>query len=322
MHTPDFWHKNCAAAYAFAPLGWAFAAIGKFRRSMASPYRAPIPVICVGNVVAGGAGKTPICLWLGQYWRKAGKSVCFLSYGYGGIYEGPLEVNPHIHQALQVGDEGLLLSRTASTIIGHDRRGAAKLAVESGTDIIVMDDGFQNPFLYKDLSLLVLDGEYGLGNGRIIPAGPLRENIKDAMQRADAVVLYGEDRHGLLRHVPGNKPILRAGLEPDSDQINNLRGKKLIAFAGLGRPQKFFAMLRGQGLDVIAAHSFPDHHLYHDSDLLLLQEQAEKENAVLVTTAKDAVRFDPQSREKLAVVNVDVVWQDLTTLENMLSRLV
>lgn len=235
MRAPDFWHKDCAAAYTFAPIGWAYDAIGKLRRKWMTPYKAPVPVICVGNVVAGGAGKTPVAMAIGEYLKARGKIVHYLSYGYAAIQEGPLLVDPMFHRPMDVGDEGILLSRLAPTWIGHDRRGAAKLAVEDGAEILVMDDGFQNPFLTKDLSLLVIDGEYGLGNGRLIPAGPLRERLPDALKRAEAVVFYGYDKQNILPQIPADKIVLTATIVPDPAQMEKLRGQKAIAFAGLGR---------------------------------------------------------------------------------------
>ncbi len=320
MQTPDFWHIDCAAARCFAPLSWVYSGLGKLRRDLAKTYKSPVPVICVGNVVAGGAGKTPVCLSLGEYFKRHTHTPAYLGYGYGGLYGGPLVVDPHMHQAIHVGDEALLLTRMGTTVIGEDRVGAAKLAVAEGADIIIMDDGFQNPYLHKDFSFLVLDGEYGLGNGRIIPAGPLREKFADAVSRADAVILYGQDNHGLFASIPPEKPVLRAKLAPDARQIEKLRGKKLFAFAGIGRPQKFYQTLRDQGLDVVKTCDFPDHHYFHSAEIALLLREAQRIGAVVVTTTKDFVRLEQAVQDEIESISVKVEWQDPDKLSGLLAR--
>lgn len=320
MQTPEFWHIDCPAARCFTPLSWLYAGLGKMRRDFAKTYKASVPVICVGNVVAGGAGKTPICLSLGEFFKKQNKTPVFLSYGYGGIYGGPLVVDPHAHQAIHVGDEALLLTRTGITVIGEDRVAASKLAVSEGADVIVMDDGFQNPYLHKDLSLLVVDGEYGVGNGRIIPAGPLREKFDHAVDRADTIVLYGQDKHHLFARIPSSKPILQARMVPDARQIEKLKGRKIMAFAGIGRPQKFYHMLRDYGLNVIETHDFPDHHYFNSSEIVLLIKEAERQGAHLVTTAKDLVRIEQNLQENIEPIHVRVEWSDPGQLEKLLSR--
>lgn len=320
MQTPEFWHIDCAAARVFSPLGWVYGAMGDLRRRLATPYRAQMPVVCVGNVVAGGAGKTPVCLALGQWCRARDVSPVFLGHGYGGLYGGPLVVDPHHHTALMVGDEALLLTRAGVTVIGQDRAGCARLAESEGADVIIMDDGFQNPYLHKDLSLLVLDGEYGLGNSRLIPAGPLREKFTVALARADAIVFYGQDRHGLKSRIPLGKKVLGARLVPDSAQMEQLRGKKLLAFAGIGRPQKFYDLLRGAGQDVVATHNFPDHHYFHSSEIVLLQQQALRQDAVLVTTTKDWVRLDAPLREVVTPIAVELVWDEPEAVDTMMTN--
>ncbi len=320
MKTPEFWHIDCPAARCFTPASWLFLWAGKMRRKFATAYRAPVPVICVGNMVAGGAGKTPICLSLGEYFKARNKSAVFLGYGYGGLYGGPLVVDPHLHLPIHVGDEAFLLTRTAVTVIGEDRVGAAKLAVAESAEVIIMDDGFQNPYLHKDLSLLVIDGEYGLGNGRIIPAGPLREKLDDALARADAVVLYGDDRHGFSKSIPKDKPILSCRLVPDQNQIDRLKGKKLLAFAGIGRPQKFYDMLRQYGLNVAQTFDFSDHHYFNSSEIVLMQREADQAGLTIVTTTKDLVRLDQPLRENLEAIKVTVAWDQPERLDDLLAR--
>mgnify|MGYP000638645222 CR=1 FL=1 len=193
MRAPDFWQpgKGGFAAMALAPLGRVYAAAGAARRAAARPWKAPVPVICIGNLVAGGAGKTPVALDFGKRLIDSGETVHFLSRGYGGTEKGPLRIDPAIHTCQAVGDEPLLLARLAPTWIAADRRLGCQAAVAAGAGIVIMDDGFQNPTTVKDLSVIVIDGGYGFGNGRVMPAGPLREPVAAGLKRAQAVVVIG-----------------------------------------------------------------------------------------------------------------------------------
>ncbi|MGD9650524.1 MAG: tetraacyldisaccharide 4'-kinase [Dongiaceae bacterium] len=321
MRAPEFWDKNCAAAVTFAPLGWIYGALGRLRRALATPYRAGVPVICIGNVVAGGAGKTPVALAVAKYLQAKGRIVHFLSYGYGGLEEGPLLVDPLRHSAVDVGDEALLLARQAPAWIGHDRKAAARLAVEDGAEILIMDDGFQYPFLYKDISILVVDGQYGLGNGYLIPAGPLRERLKDALLRAAAVIRMGEDSSGIDAKLGGAKKIWEAKLMAPEIERKRWQGKKVVAFAAIGRPAKFFATLKNLGAEIIATHAFPDHHLFATWELPLILDQARKNGAVAVTTQKDAVRIDPLLRQQIEILPVDAVFTDDKALDQILGAI-
>ncbi|MGE5766800.1 MAG: tetraacyldisaccharide 4'-kinase, partial [Bacteroidota bacterium] len=224
MRTPEFWHSENTAARLLAPLGLAWQAAGAARRAFVRPWRAPVPVICVGNLVAGGAGKTPVVLSLLTLLRARGLRPAALTRGYGGSAAGPLLVDPARHDAATVGDEALLLAATGPTWLARDRVDGAREAVEEGAEVLVMDDGFQNPGLKKDLSLLVVDAGYGFGNGRVMPAGPLRETPAAGFARADAVVIVGGgDVAGIVARLPHGLPVLRARLEPRDRTLANRR---------------------------------------------------------------------------------------------------
>ncbi len=193
MRQPEFWRHDGAVAKILTPLGWAFHGAGRIRRWAARPYCAPIPVICVGNLVAGGAGKTPVAMAIADMLLAARRKPHFLTRGFGGGLAGPVRVDRSGHDAGAVGDEALLLADMAPCWVARDRADGARAAVDAGAEIIVMDDGFQNPQPAKDLSLIVIDGGVGFGNRRVIPAGPLRENLAAGIRRADAAILIGLD---------------------------------------------------------------------------------------------------------------------------------
>jgi len=311
---PEFWARDGIAAQLLQPLAWAHEAAGAARRAMVHPWRAPVPVICVGNLVAGGAGKTPVVLSLAQRLSARGARPHILSRGYGGRAAGPLRVDPARHGAAEVGDEPLLLAAAAPTWVARDRAAGARAAAAAGAGLILMDDGFQNPHLQKDLALLVIDGAYGFGNGRIIPAGPLREPVAAALARADAVVRIGEDEAGVAASL-GGVPVLAAALAPVADTVFD---GPVAAFAGIGRPAKFFRTLAATGARIVAQHAFPDHHPYTERDLARLAAAAG--GTQLVTTEKDAVRLPPAWRGRVAVLKVEVRWQDAAALDALLAR--
>ncbi|MBP5858900.1 tetraacyldisaccharide 4'-kinase [Marivibrio halodurans] len=298
MKTPAHWRRDGAVARLLAPLGALYAGAGRLRRRLVTPYRAGLPVICVGNVTAGGAGKTPVVQALVALLSERGARPAILLRGHGGREAGPLRVDTARHGARDVGDEALLHAELAPTWIARDRAAGAR-AVEAarddrgGPDILILDDGFQNPGLSHDLSFLVFDGAAGLGNGRMIPAGPLREPLADALARADAVVLVGADAGGLARRVPGGMPLTAARMTPRLPEGLS-PGDRVVAFAGIGRPEKFFEALEGLGLAIVERVAFADHHPYSTHDLRDIADRARTARAVPVTTAKDAARLAGQ----------------------------
>lgn len=320
MRAPEFWHGRGGpvaglAAGILAPLGSVWDAGARLRRAMARPYRAPVPVICVGNLVAGGAGKTPVVLALADALAGLGVTVHIVSRGYGGRVVGPLRVDPARHDAAAVGDEALLLAARAPCWVARDRPAGVGEATAAGAEVILLDDGFQNPSIEKDLSLVVVDAEYGFGNARVMPAGPLREPAAAGLARADAVVLIG-DGNGPAELQGAGKPILRARLEPI--EAGRLAGAPVVAFAGIGRPEKFFATLRRAGAVLVATRAFSDHHPFADREIAALRREAEGAGARLVTTAKDWVRLPPQLRDGIEVLEVEICWEDRAAIAQLL----
>ena len=302
MREPPFWWRAAGIeAYLLAPAAAAYGAVAASRLKREG-YRARVPVICVGNPTLGGAGKTPTALAAALMLKAAGERPVFLSRGYGGRQRGPLLVAPDRDRAADVGDEPLLLARVAPTVVAHDRVEGAKAAHAAGASVIMMDDGFQNPALAKDFSVLVIDGRRGLGNSRVFPAGPLRAPFDAQLGRADAVVLVGAVGEGAA--IAGaaaearKLPLFQARLEPDREAIAALAGQRVLAFAGIGDPEKVFATLREAGIVVAATRSFADHHRYTQADARDLCRHADAEGLTLVTTEKDTARL--QGEEAMA----------------------
>jgi tetraacyldisaccharide 4'-kinase len=289
------------------------------RRVARSGWRAPVPVICCGNVTVGGAGKTTLALDLGLRLLARGRRVHFLSRGYGGSGRGTHRVGPG-DIAAAVGDEPLLLAEVAPTWTGADRAASARAAVAAGAEVLMLDDGLQNPTLCKDLSLLVIDGATGFGNGRVMPAGPLREPVAAGVSRCQAAVLIGSDLAGAAAVLPRGLPLLRARLV-HGPEVDALAGRKVLAFAGIASPEKFFATLAEAGVVLAGRKGFPDHHPYTDPELRRLLAEAARLDAVLVTTAKDAVRLPAALRAEVFVAGVAIAWEDAAAIEALLLQL-
>jgi tetraacyldisaccharide 4'-kinase len=299
MREPAFWWREAGlAAGLLAPLAAVYGAVASARLAQRGA-RAGAPVICIGNLTVGGAGKTPLALTLARLLKAAGETPILLSRGYGGRLAGPLRVDPARHHAADVGDEPLLLARDAATFVARDRVKGARAAVAAGASVIVMDDGFQNPSLQKNFSVLVVDGRRGIGNGRVVPAGPLRAPLNAQLARAHALVVVGSPNRAAgvaaAAHVRG-VPIFAAGLAPDAAVAAALAGSRVLAFAGIGDPQKFFATLAAAGVAAAATRSFPDHHRYSGAEASMLCAEADREGLMLVTTEKDLARMQGDSR--------------------------
>jgi tetraacyldisaccharide 4'-kinase len=293
MREPAYWWREPGlAAGVVAPLAAIYGAVAA-RRMARRGHDAGVPVVCIGNPTVGGAGKTPLALAATRMLAAVGARPVLLSRGYGGQLPGPLQVDPLKHRAADVGDEPLLLAGVAPTIVARDRIAGAVAACAAGAGVIVMDDGFQNPSLQRDFSVLVVDGRRGIGNGKVIPAGPLRAPLDAQLARANALVIVGSSGGAsALGGLPDRgMPVFRASLVPDAGSIAALGGGQVFAFAGIGDPEKFFATLRAAGIAVTATRSFPDHHRYTGAEAEALCEQADRDGLVLVTTQKDAVRL-------------------------------
>jgi tetraacyldisaccharide 4'-kinase len=285
----------------------------------AHPYKAKIPVICVGNVVAGGSGKTPTALALGAIAIEQGRKVGFVTRGYGGTESGIVRVDVTRHSAAQVGDEALLLARIAPVWVGRDRVAAIREA-EKHSNLIILDDGLQNPNVLPDLSLLVVDGVVGFGNGQVIPAGPLREKLSQALRRVSAVLIVGDASANLLAQLPPQLPVLNAYLQPNMPRGVNGQ-QKYFAFAGIGRPQKFYDVCQAAGLNIVGTQDFADHHAFTFSEIKAVNKTAMSVGATLLTTEKDFVRIPPQFRSQVKTLPVDLVFSHREVIETLLLNL-
>jgi tetraacyldisaccharide 4'-kinase len=305
MREPAFWWREAGlAANLLAPLGALYGAVAA-RRMRKPGHRAHAMVVCIGNLTVGGAGKTPTAMAAARLLRDAGANPAFLTRGYGGRLAGPIVVAP-THTAADVGDEPLLLARVAPTVVAHDRVAGAAAAIAAGADTIVMDDGFQNASLDKDLSVLVVDGRRGIGNGKVFPAGPLRAPLKAQLARAQALLVVGEagwsTRGAVSAAQAGGLPLLTGRLVPDPAAVAALAGARVLAFAGIADPDKFFATVRDAGIAVEATRRFADHRRFSAPDAKRLIAQAEQSRLTLVTTEKDLARMtgDPALAELAA----------------------
>jgi tetraacyldisaccharide 4'-kinase len=294
IRAPRFWHQPTGwQAQLLAPFGWVYGAVTAWRMNRPG-VRADVPVICVGNLTVGGAGKTPTVLKLAALLKAEGRTPFILSRGYGGRARGPVRVDVGLHDAATVGDEPLMMAAHAPVIVARDRVKGAALAVQAGADVLLMDDGLQNPALTKDFTLAVVDGGAGIGNGYVLPAGPLRAPLARQWPHVGAVLVIGAGAPGAAvteAAKAAGKPVLCGTLRLDDAAVAQLAGQPLLAFAGIGRPEKFFDSLREAGLDLCASRAFGDHHPYTAANLASLQAEARAEGLTLVTTQKDAARL-------------------------------
>jgi len=317
LHSPAFWYKQKTITDKvlrgiFFPASLVYGWCAKKRFELYYPVPMQKPVICIGNLVVGGAGKTQIVMSLVDMLKERGYNPHILTRGYGGEEVGPVQVNPEHDVAKYVGDEALLLVHKAPTWVAHNRPLGAQSAIDSGANIVIMDDGFQNPIIYKNFSILAIDGAVGFGNKTLIPAGPLRETIEAGVNRADAVIIIGEDKvkaEEKIRSIRANITIVYAKIVPCKNNPE-IKGRKVAAFAGIGRPTKFKDTLEEQGAEVVIWRTFPDHYEYKENELKELILEAKNKEALLLTTAKDYVRLPVQIKEHIQKYEVDLAWID------------
>lgn len=329
MKTPDFWYAPPGAlsgglAAALAPAAWIYGCAAAARAHSKIPWRAPVPVISVGNLVAGGAGKTPVALELTARLKARGAHPAAVLRGYGADIKGALCVDPARHSAADTGDEALLHAAAAPTWVSSNRRLGAEAAAAAGCGVIVLDDAHQNRDLEKTLSFVVIDGAAGFGNGKRIPAGPLREPAAAGLARADAVIILGDDAQGCAALAPKGAPVLCADVVPDAAAAA-LAGETCTAFAGIARPGKAFKTMRDAGLNLVSTHAFADHHVYTADERARLLDAASSSGASgarLVTTAKDWVRLPAEFRENVTPFGVRLIWRggDAARIDALLGR--
>ena len=313
MKTPTYWKNKNIISLLLWPFGCLYGLATATRLLLKTPHKVDAKVICVGNLTAGGTGKTPVSISLANILQQNGQNPYFVSRGYGGKLKG-LQVMPDIHNAADVGDEPLLLARQAPVIINPDRYAGALMAEQEGANYIIMDDGFQNPSLYKDISFVVIDGNIGLGNGFCIPAGPLREFKDLGLHRASAIMLIGEDTHDLAASF-GKLPVFKGRIKPVSPSPLTY---DIVAFAGIGRPEKFYQSLSGCGFNIVETRDFPDHHFYTEDELNQLIALGKQHKAPVYTTAKDFVKIPPRLQSKFKVLEIAIEWENPSELANFI----
>ncbi len=315
MKTPTYWKNINILSLVLWPLGCVYGLATALRLMIRTPHKVNAKVICVGNLTAGGTGKTPVAISLAAILQQNGKNPYFISRGYGGKLKA-LQVVSGRHTAADVGDEPLLLARQAPVMINPDRYAGALIAEQEGADYVIMDDGFQNPTLYKDISFVVIDGSFGLGNGFCIPAGPLREFKRAGLKRASAIMLIGDDTHHLADSF-GRLPVFRGRIKAVSPSPLTY---DVVAFAGIGRPGKFYQSLQECGFKVVATKDFPDHHFYTEDELNAMIALGKQHKAPVYTTAKDFVKIPPHLQSKFKVLEIAIEWENPSELADFMLR--
>lgn len=305
MKQPSFWKEVSLYNFLLFPFSIIYQLISCIKNAVSRPYKPSKPVICIGNVTVGGAGKTPTAIAIAKIITDMGKKPVFLTRGYGGSLRVTTIVNPDIHKAKDTGDEPILLSRVATTIVSKNRVTGAKLACEKDFDVIIMDDGLQNPTIEKTISLLVIDGSYGIGSGYIIPAGPLRESLKSGLSKVEAVVFIGDDKKYILSKLE-DKKIIKAKIKAKK---HDKKTDKYVAFCGLGNPDKFFNTLVENGYNVREKKEFPDHYNYKQQDIDDLKNLAKSWNAKLITTEKDYVRLSNVHKKDIETLPISIEFE-------------
>lgn len=328
MKAPRFWSNPRRApgliSTALLPMSWIWQAASALRNAGKGPVKVDVPVLCIGNLTAGGAGKSPMVAALQSRLTGQGIDVHVVSRGYGGKTTGPHRVDERKDSFHDVGDEPLMLSANGPVWVARDRVAGAQAAIRAGAELILLDDGFQNPGLHKDGAILMVDAGQGYGNARLIPAGPLREGLQGGMARADLTVVLGSEteRQSCLATWPeiATLPVVEAELAPQQTGLP-LTGEDVLAFAGIGRPQKFFNTLRGMGANLIATHAFADHQPFPIAILRRLLREAREAGALLVTTEKDAVRLPQSMRTEVITVQVRLEPSDWGAIDTLIQRI-
>jgi tetraacyldisaccharide 4'-kinase len=314
LKSPKFWFKDKGLlSLLLYPLSFIYAVCDRivFWRRSKNTFKSSAKVICVGNITVGGSGKTPVVEKLCEFFERDAVSHSVVSRGYGGEKIGPLMVDVQRDSAKDVGDEPLMLAKQGHNVwVGKNR----KVTIEHAEDmasVLIMDDGFQNPVVKKDLNILVFDGGVGIGNGLHLPAGPLRETLAHAVKRSDVAIIIGSDKTNLAARIQKENDklkVFKAFMVPDKNVLRRMQKKRVVAFAGIGRPEKFFSMLRNYGIKLIDSFSFADHKVY--SEWELARVMAHRDTASIVTTTKDFVRVPQKFRPYVTSIPATLEFED------------
>jgi tetraacyldisaccharide 4'-kinase len=320
LKAPKFWYlkKDTFLSRILYPLSLVFRLGTKIRNITNHTQKSILPTLCIGNIVVGGAGKTPVAISIGKMLIKSGYNPHFISKGYAGIIKTNTLVESW-HSPKSAGDEPLLLSEIAPTWIGINRNKSIILASEKGADCIIMDDGFQNPTIHKDFSIIVINSSQEFGNKRVMPSGPLRESIRRGLSRTNLVVVIGNITSYLKETIPDHIPIIQANFII-SNKNNIFKGQKITAFAGIAYPEKFFTSLREQGAKIVKEVIFPDHHIFDENDLLSLAEIANKTKSILVSTQKDFVRIPRAYRSLVNTLDGEIFFDNEGLIKEILTN--
>lgn len=325
IKTPAFWYRDKENRpkiweHLLSPLSHIYKACDKKNREKQIPLKVDVPVMCVGNLTAGGSGKTPTAIALANMLveKNIVKNPYFVTRGYGGSNKKTRRITVHDTPS-ETGDEPILLVKHCKTIVSVNRYDGAQMAAAEGADLVILDDGFQNNSLHKDISILVIDGKRGFGNRKILPAGPLREAPNAGFKKADIVIIIGDDQHKISQDIPEKSPVFFANVEPRTDQERKQKNK-YIAFAGLGIPEKFKDTLIENNYSLIDFIPFPDHYKYKEKELEQLLKRAETQNATLITTEKDILRIPPKYSKHIQTLPIRLRFEQENTLSKYLEE--
>ncbi|PPR79100.1 MAG: Tetraacyldisaccharide 4'-kinase [Alphaproteobacteria bacterium MarineAlpha2_Bin1] len=319
LNKPKFWSKPSFLSSLLLPLSHIYLLLYICRKFFFKKRKVNIPIICVGNITMGGAGKTPIAISLAKFLISKGLNPHFLTRGYKGKLKGPVLVSKE-HSSRDVGDEPILLSEIAPTWVSQNKQDGAILALENNADLIIMDDGLQNDSLYKDLSILVIDGGFGFGNKKLIPAGPLRETPRRASKKIDFIIFVNDPERNVKLDLSSFKcPILESDIETILDDID--LNKNFSGFCGIGRPEKFFSSLKKSGIKLKFSRSFPDHHQYSEDEIMKIIEDANIEKSEVLTTKKDWVRLPENAKLMISYLDCRIKFHDLAKLQKNLNKI-
>ena len=307
IKTPHFWTELSWQSVILFPVSYIWRFGHYAQQKILNTKETEIPVICVGNLTVGGCGKTPVVITLCRFLSGIGKSTSILTRGFGGKEKGPIFVSTNLHKSLDVGDEPLMMANSLDVCVSRNRPlGANHILDKKKYDCIVMDDGLQNPTLKKDLNIAVFDGKFGIGNGFLLPAGPMRQKLEVGIKNIDLVIFNGKDETGLGQKIPPHIPIFTGELQPDEEIVEKMKNRRVYGFAGIGNPSRFFKTLNNIGADLVGEAHFADHHPYTDADLTQLYEEAMQSGAELVTTQKDWMRLPADWRDRVLTVPVRI----------------